>query len=99
MSLFASKTSGHLLPSPYSCLAIFERLSPDLTSWILVAVELEPLLTFEKSGMSLIGAHLSGRKVRICFAARAFAVGCERPARARNNSSVGLAQRWQVSAA
>jgi len=33
-SLFASKIRGHLAASPYSCLAILERLSPDLTSWI-----------------------------------------------------------------
>jgi hypothetical protein len=39
-------------------LAILDKLSPGLTSWILVAVELEPLLTFEKSGMSLIGLPL-----------------------------------------
>jgi len=32
MSLLASKIFGHLLASPYSCLAIFDRLSPDLTS-------------------------------------------------------------------
>src|SRR5262245_7834143 len=65
MSLLASKIFRHSFASPYMCLAIFERLSPFWTVYVLDvdapvgggigfardgAVDELPLSTFEKSG-------------------------------------------------
>ena len=62
VSLLASKIFGHLEASPYSCLAILERLSPFWTTYVLKtgaagagagAVEELPLLAERPSRHSL----------------------------------------------